>query len=243
MSELGFSNIFSGATMMSLPREVLLEISKWLSLEERMIYLAPVCRYLYDVMHDSSLWRTVYSNAEFTLHSFNSLFRHDRDLRHLGFRHSQRPLTFITDPFFIEQKLMNCCNLISLDLAYNTSISSLHFVRHMPTLRELDITSCQNITLESLVTSLYKKSTLEILRMPNCFQVGGISLVSVVKSLPDIKIVDAGGCETISVNQARDILQNCQLSEFSFSPNWDHPNMWERLFTDFKHVKLGYLTL
>ena len=169
MSELGFSNIFSGATMMSLPREVLLEISKWLSLEERMIYLAPVCRYLYDVMHDSSLWRTVYSNAEFTLHSFNSLFRHDRDLRHLGFRHSQRPLTFITDAFFIEQKLMNCCNLISLDLGYNTSICSLHFVRHMPSLRELDITSCQNITLESLVTSLYKKNTLEILRMPNCF--------------------------------------------------------------------------
>ncbi|CAH3192878.1 unnamed protein product [Porites evermanni] len=58
-----------GATMMSLPREVLLEISKWLSLEERMTHLAPVCRYLYNVMHDSSLWRTVYSNAEFTLHS------------------------------------------------------------------------------------------------------------------------------------------------------------------------------
>ena len=79
--------------------------------------------------------------------------------------------------------------------------------------------------------------------MSNCCQVGGISLVSVVKSLPDIKIVDAGGSETISVNQARDILQNCQLSEFSFSPNWDHPNLWERLFTDFKHVKLGYLSL
>ena len=118
---------------------------------------APVCRYLYDVMHDSSLWRTVYSNAEFTIHSFNSLFRHDTDLRHLGFRHSQRPLTFITDAFFIEQKLMNCCNLISLDLGYNTSISSLRFVRHMPSLRGLDILSCQNITLERLVTSLYKK--------------------------------------------------------------------------------------
>ena len=144
--------------MMSLAREVLLEISKWLSLEERMTHLAPVCRYLYDVMHDSSLWRTVYSNAEFTLHSFNSLFRHDRDLRHLGFRHSQRPLTFITDAFFIEQKLMNCCNLKSLDLGYNTAISSLRFVRHMSSLRELDITSCQNITLESLVTSLYKKT-------------------------------------------------------------------------------------
>ena len=35
--------------MMSLPHEVLLQISKWLSLEERMTHLAPVCRYLYDV--------------------------------------------------------------------------------------------------------------------------------------------------------------------------------------------------
>ena len=86
----------------------------------------------------------------------------------------------------------------------------------MSSLRELDITSWQNITLESLVTSLYKQNTLEILRMPNCFQVAGISLVSVVKSLRDIKIVDAGGCETISVNQARDILQNCQLRIFFF---------------------------
>ncbi|CAH3116263.1 unnamed protein product [Porites lobata] len=68
-NETTLSSSKQGATMMSLPREVLLEISKWLSLEERMIYLAPVCRYLYDVMHDSSLWRTVYSNAEFTLHS------------------------------------------------------------------------------------------------------------------------------------------------------------------------------
>ena len=123
--------------MMSLARDVLLEISKWLSLEECMTHLAQVCRYVYDVMHDSSLWRTVYSNSQFTLHSFNSLFRHDRDLRHLGFRHSQRSLTFITDAFFIEQKLMNCCNLISLDLGYNTSISSLHVVRYMPSLREL----------------------------------------------------------------------------------------------------------
>ena len=88
---------------MSLPREVLLEISKWLSLEERMTHLAPVCRYLYNVMHDSSLWRTVYSNAEFTLHSFNSLFRYDRGLRHLGFRHLQRPLTFITDAFSLNK--------------------------------------------------------------------------------------------------------------------------------------------
>ena len=75
--------------MMILPREVLLEISKWLSLEERMTRLALVGKYLYNVMHDPSLWRTVYSNAEFTISSFNCLFRHDKDLRHLGFRHSR----------------------------------------------------------------------------------------------------------------------------------------------------------
>ena len=74
--------------MMILPREVLLEISKWLSLEERMTRLIPVCKYLYNVMHDSSVWRTVYSDAEFTISSFNCLFRHDKDLRHVGLSHS-----------------------------------------------------------------------------------------------------------------------------------------------------------
>ena len=89
--------------MTSLPLEVLLEIVKWLSLEERMTHLAPVCRHFHAVMHDSSLWRTVKTNAEFTLCSFNSLFtRHARDLRHLGFRYSQKSLTLHTDEFFIQ---------------------------------------------------------------------------------------------------------------------------------------------
>ena len=71
--------------MMILPREVLLEISKWLSLEERMTRLALVDKYLYNVMHDLSLWRTVYSNAESTISLFtgNCPFRRDKDLRYL----------------------------------------------------------------------------------------------------------------------------------------------------------------
>ena len=56
--------------MMILPREVLLEISKGFSREERMTCLVPVCKYLYNVMHDPSLWRTVYLDAEFTISSF-----------------------------------------------------------------------------------------------------------------------------------------------------------------------------
>ena len=51
-----FTNIFSGVKMTSLPLEVLLEIVKWLSLEECSMHLAPVCRYFYAAMHDSSLW-------------------------------------------------------------------------------------------------------------------------------------------------------------------------------------------
>ena len=87
---LNFWNIFirTACAMIILPREVLLEISKWLSLEERMTHLAPVCKYLYNVMHDLSVWRTVYSDAEFTISSFNCLFRHDEDLQHVGLSHS-----------------------------------------------------------------------------------------------------------------------------------------------------------
>lgn len=78
-----FQNTGTACAMMILPREVLLEISKWLSLEERMTRLALVGKYLYNVMHDLSLWRTVYSNAESTISLFNCPFRRDKDLRYL----------------------------------------------------------------------------------------------------------------------------------------------------------------
>ena len=58
------------------------------------------------------------------------------------------------------------------------------------------------------------KETLEVLRMPNCFQVGGKSLISILKSLSEIKVVDASDCGQISVKQARDILRNCKQLEF-----------------------------
>lgn len=227
--------------MTSLPLEVLLEIVKWLSLEERMTHLAPVCRYFYTVIHDSSLWRTVYTNAEFTLCSFNSLFtRHARDFRHLGFRYSQKSLTLHTDEFFIKRSLINCTSLISLDLRNNTSIFSLHFIRHMPFLKCLDITGCQNIAADSITTSLLTKETLEVLRMSNCFQVDGKSLTCILKSLHGIKVADVSDCGQISVTQADDILHNCKgLVFFSFSPAWGPSDLWLDLLTHFKHVTFG----
>lgn len=57
--------------------------------------------------------------------------------------------------------------------------------------------------------------------MPNCFQVDGKSLISILKSLSEIKPVDASDCGQISVEQAPDILHNCKRSEFfSFFPSW-----------------------
>ena len=46
--------------------------------------------------------------------------------------------------------------------------------------------------------------------MPNCFQVDGKSLIGIVKSLSEIKAVDASDCGQISVEQARDILHSCK---------------------------------
>ena len=61
-----------------------------------------------------------------------------------------------------------------------------------------------------MVMSLLTKETLEVLCMPNCFQVDGKSLISILKSLSEIKPVDASDCGQISVEQARDILHNCK---------------------------------
>ena len=45
--------------MTSLPLAFLLEIVKRLSLEERITHFAPVCRYFYAVIHDSSFRQTI----------------------------------------------------------------------------------------------------------------------------------------------------------------------------------------
>lgn len=76
--------------------------------------------------------------------------------------------------------------------------------------------------------------------MPNCFQVDGKFLISILKSLSEIKRVDARDCAQISVEQARDILHNCKRSEFfSFFPNWGPSDLWADLLSHFKHVKFG----
>ena len=60
--------------------------------------------------------------------------------------------------------------------------------------------------------------------MPNCFQVDGKSLISILKSLSEIKSVDASDCGQISVEQARAIWHNCKRLEFfSFFLAGVHP--------------------
>ena len=97
----------------------------------------------------------------------------------------------------------------------------------MPFLKCLDITGCQNIAADSIVTSFLTKEILEVLRMSNCFQVDEKSLTSIRKSLSEIKVVDVSDCGQISVEHAGDILHNCKrLDFFSFSPAWGPSDLW-----------------
>lgn len=222
--------------MEELPIEVLVEIFKWLSIEERIQQLAPVCKLFYQAVHEPKFWQIVDTNSEFTLSSFHSVFGHAKHITHLGFRYSQRQLACNNR---IENALEGCVNLVHLDLAYNKSIFTLYFVQSMPFLRYLDITSCQNVKENSLKLSLKNKRGLEVLKMGNCFQIEGNSLVSIIWYLPDVRSVVANWCGLITVEQARDILQQCKLSAFSFSPCWGPPNLWAEFVQDFKHVEFG----
>ena len=139
----------------------------------------------------------------------------------------------------IENALEGCVNLVHLDLAYNTSIFTLYFVQSMPFLRYLDIKSCQNVKENSLKLSLKNKRGLQVLKMGNCFQIEGNSLVSIIRYLPDVRSVVANWCGLITVEQARDILQQCKLSAFSFSPCWGPSNLWAEFVQDLKHVEFG----
>ena len=65
-------------------------------------------------------------------------------------------------------------------------------------------------------------------------------MISILKSLSEIKPVDASDCGQISVEQARDILYNCKRLEFfSFFPSWGSSDLWPHLLSHFKHVKFG----
>ena len=69
------------------PIEVLVEIFKWFSIEER---LALVCKLFHQAVHTPKFWKIVDTNSEFTLSSFHSVLGHAKHITHLGFRYSQR---------------------------------------------------------------------------------------------------------------------------------------------------------
>lgn len=173
------------------PIEVLVEIFKWFSIEERLQQLAPVCKLFHQAIHTPKFWKIVNTNSEFTLSSFHSVFGHTKHITHLGFCYSQQQLGCRN---LIENALNDCVNLVHLDLAYNMSIFTLCFIQSMPFLRYLDITSCQNVKESSLTLSLENKRGLQVLKMGNRFQIGGNSLVSIIRSLPDVRNAVANWC-------------------------------------------------
>ena len=75
--------------------------------------------------------------------------------------------------------------------------------------------------------------------MVNCFQIEGNLLVSIIRSLPDVRNIVANWCGSITVEQAGDVLQQCKLLAVLFSPCWGPPNLWEEFVQDFKHIEFG----
>lgn len=49
------------------PIEVLVEIFKWLSIEERLQQLAPVCKLFHQAVHTPTFWEIIDTNPEFTV--------------------------------------------------------------------------------------------------------------------------------------------------------------------------------
>ena len=50
------------------PIEVLVEIFKWFSIEERLQQLASACKLFLQAVHTPKVWKMVDTNLEFTLH-------------------------------------------------------------------------------------------------------------------------------------------------------------------------------
>ena len=69
------------------PIEVLVEIFKWLSIEERLQQLAPVCKLFHQAVHTPKFLKIIDTCSEFALSSFHSVFEHAKHITHFGFHY------------------------------------------------------------------------------------------------------------------------------------------------------------
>ena len=159
--------------------------------------------------------------------------KHARQFRNLGLRCSQKLLRYNNPDLYIENTLALCVNLKTLDLSFNTSITTIDFIKCMHFLKILKLYGCTSIVPVNMLCCLKQCKTLKALNVSNCIQFSEdehiSGLVEVCKNLKCLKVFKAEWSCKFTSQTARFILQTNKLNEFAVTPIWGPPAVWIEL--------------
>ena len=231
--------------MKELPSEILVQICQYLTLQECVRGIGLVCKRFHSIIQCSGeIWKTMQTDVEFSTESFQlTIMKHAKQFRNLGLRCSQKLVRYNNPDLYIENTLALCVNLKTLDLSFNTSITTIDFIKCMHFLKVLKLYGCTSIDPVNMLWCLKQCKTLEALNVSNCIQFSEdehiSGLVEVSKNLKCLKVFKAEWICKFTSQTARFILQTNKLNEFAVTPTWGPPAVWIELMREYEEVQFG----
>ena len=158
--------------MKELPSEILVQICQYLTIQECVRGIGLVCKRFHSIIQCSGeIWKTMQTDVEFSTESFQlTIMKHAKQFRNLGLRCSQKLVRYNNPDLYIENTLALCVNLKTLDLSFNTSITTIDFIKCMHFLKVLKLYGCTSIDPVNMLWCLKQCKTLEALNVSNCIQ-------------------------------------------------------------------------
>lgn len=238
--------LFLPATqLIDFPTEILIQIFEHLTVQECLLGVGRTChRFRSIIMSSKEIWRCLITTAEFTTEAFEVLAAHAVFFESLALIYSQRLLRFNNPDNYIENRLLcSCVNLRYLDLSYNTSIFTIHFVQNMPFLKSLIVAGCTSIDPKLLILNcMYLSKTVAVLDISCCTQLENeqaLDLIAVCKELPQLKVFRAEWSCRFTAETVNDILRETNIVELDVTPVWSPPSEWIGMVAQHNEVIFG----
>lgn len=237
--------LFLPATqLIDFPTEILIQIFEHLTVQECLLGVGRTChRFRSIIMSSKKIWHCLTTTAEFTTEAFEVIVAHAMFFESLSLIYSQRLLHLNNPDNYIENRLLcSCVNLRYLDLSYNTSISTIHFVQNMPFLKSLIVVGCTSIDPQHLINCIYLCKTLTVLDISCCTQLENklaLELATVCKELPQLKVFRAEWSCRFTAETVNDILRETNIVELAVTPVWSPPSEWIDMVAQHNEVLFG----
>ena len=183
--------------------------------------LGIVCKRFHSVIQCSGeIWKTLLKDVKFSTESFQStIVKHAKHFRHLGLRCSQRLVHYNNMDLYIESTLGLCLNLMTLDLSFSASITTIDFIKCMHSLKVLKLYGCTSIDAVNMLRCLKHCKTLVALNISGCIQLSedehnsGLVVVYKILKCLHLKVFKAEWICKFTLQTARDMLQTRKLNK------------------------------